>query len=197
MVSGWLYCVFTVYCVNVCVCVLTWVQSTCRDWPGTRWRRRRRSWRWYTRRHVQTARGGSNEAARCTAWRGGWRWSADPPGQEASCCPYQAAVKHSDVNLKTSNVNTGAWLRLILSPGVQFRSEHMDYYGSLSACICTCREFLFWHDGFCCFFSSVGTKLNTLCIIKCKLKYPRRDLEPAKTFLYILSRHFNSRNQKG
>lgn len=66
--------------------LLTWDRSTCRGWPGIRWRRRTGSWRWCTKRRVQTAQGGSGAVGRYTAWRAGKRWSVDPPGQEATCC---------------------------------------------------------------------------------------------------------------
>lgn len=94
---------------------LTWVQSTCRDWPGIRWRRRRGSWRWCTRSRGQTARGGGDEASRCTAWRGGWRRPAGPPWQEATCCLYPAGERE-----RTTTSTTGT----------DFHSQHFNTSGS-------------------------------------------------------------------
>lgn len=80
--------------VNPPAVLLTWDRSTCRGWPGIRWRRRTGSWRWCTRRRARRERGGSGEDGRYTAWRAGKRWSADPPGWGATGCLYPAGTQN-------------------------------------------------------------------------------------------------------
>lgn len=79
----------------LCVLTPTWVRSTCRGWPGSRWRRRRRSWRWCTRRRGRRTRACGSAAARCTAWRAARIPAGSPPAGGATRCLYLAAIQRA------------------------------------------------------------------------------------------------------
>lgn len=114
--------------------VLTWVRSTCRGWPGIRWRRRRRSWRWCTRHHGKTAQGGSNEARRYKAWREEWRWPAGPPGREARCCLYPAGEGNKDmstVNDSSDQRHCLFFMMLAMISMMLFFPQHVIWFADL------------------------------------------------------------------
>lgn len=70
--------------------LLTWVRSTCTDWPDIHWKRRRGSWRRWTSRRVRSRWADWSEAGRYRAWREG-RISHAPLSEPAvAYCLYQA-----------------------------------------------------------------------------------------------------------
>ncbi len=86
--------IITLMCPNhidkIVSILLTWVRSTCTDWPDIRLKRQRGSWRRWTSRRVRSRRADCGEAGRYRAWREGRRSHGPLTDPAAAYCLYQA-----------------------------------------------------------------------------------------------------------